>query len=98
MTLKEILTALFSVSSDEKGTLTDSDRTKVAEFIGLELANDPAPDLQLSKAKADLENSEGRAKLLLEENMSLTTELAGLKKVGIDQRVDGMIEKALSEK
>jgi len=96
-TLKEILKALFALGDDEKKSLTEGERQEVAEYFGFELVEEGEVETQLSEMKKDLELKDDKIALLLEENKSLTAELTEIKKAGLDEKIDGMIETALSE-
>ena len=96
-TLKEILLALFAVKDEEKKSLTDADRDKIAEFIGVDLVDDSDADVQLSTMKGKLEFAEQKNTVLMGEVNDLKVELSTFKADVAKERKTEVIEKALSE-
>ena len=70
-TLAEIKEALFALSDDERGELTDTDRARIADALGLELADPKRIEEIESKATA----AQDKLEVVLSENRDMAEEL-----------------------
>lgn len=92
-TLVEVLTALFALSDDEREKVTDEDRAKLAQVLGIELADSTEIDQLKGKIAAD----EAKLNTLLSENRELNESLTQFRDAEKTAKRDKVIEAALAD-
>lgn len=91
MTPQEIITALLSLSEEDKKAITDGNRKDIADFFGLSTGT------ELSEAKVKIGVQDEKIKLVLSENRDLTAKLKVVQDKETADNKTAVIEAAIKD-